>query len=100
MVDLLQWTNWEGDARVQEWEQVVMEKGDDYVKGNCYQAGFGVAEDRPLALVHFTKAANAGDAHAQERLGMLLQSQRDYLAALEWYKKADGTCSFLCFFAC
>ena len=60
----------------------------------CYRDGKGVAQDNATALDLFTKAAEAGNASAQDELGnayawkRLGITKKDYDSAIKWYSLA------------
>jgi TPR repeat protein/actin-like ATPase involved in cell morphogenesis len=61
--------------------------------GRCCLSGYGVAQDHAEALKWFRKAAEQGDAVAQNGLGVCYHTgsagvPRNGLAAAEWYRKA------------
>jgi TPR repeat protein len=57
-----------------------------------YREGRGVAQDYAVAAVWYRKAADQGDASAQNNLGFMYHRGRgvpqDYAAAAVWYRKA------------
>ena len=64
----------------------------DYKQGNVFYLGRGVPQDYVKALEWYKKAADQGNANAQNDLGFLYHHghgvSQDYGKALEWYKKA------------
>lgn len=56
--------------------------------GDLYRMGWGVEENLQKALSLFTKPAEQGDAYAQDCMGVIYHSLRDYNKAAEWYRKA------------
>ncbi|MHB8478642.1 MAG: tetratricopeptide repeat protein [Steroidobacteraceae bacterium] len=63
-----------------------------YRLGLAYQEGNGFPRDRKQALAWFNRAADAGNAEAQNALGDLYRfadpPEKDYTLALHWYAEA------------
>jgi TPR repeat protein/serine/threonine protein kinase len=64
----------------------------DWVRGEDYRLGRGVAQDYAEALRWFRKAAEQGNAQAQSSIGWLYGHGKgvvqDYVEALRWFRKA------------
>ena len=64
----------------------------DYATALRYYFGHGVQRDYAEALKWFRKAADQGDADAQNGLGLMYREghgvQQDYAEALKWFRKA------------
>ena len=58
----------------------------------CYHSGDGVLQDYTKALQWYRKAAQKGNAEAQNNLGNMYYNGdgvvKDYVQAVEWYRKA------------
>ncbi len=57
-----------------------------------YTEGQGVRQDYQQAFAWYQKAAEQGNAGAQNNLGLMYYNgkgvEQDYIKALEWYQKA------------
>ena len=56
--------------------------------GSAYDSGIGVAANSAEAEKWYRRAAEAGHAEAQNSLGSLLQTRKDYSEAYSWYGRA------------
>jgi TPR repeat protein len=56
--------------------------------GRIYIYGLGVEKDYEKAFGYCKVAAEQGDSGAQNLLGVVLETKRDYIGAIEWYEKA------------
>ena len=75
--------------------QAKAEKGDaqaQYILGNCYGNGLGVAKDKVEAVKWYRKAADQGLANAQFWLGVYYADgngvAKDQVQAVSWWRKA------------
>jgi len=63
-----------------------------YEVGQCYAHGWGVKEDKKLALSYFQVAARLGDSDAQGELGFCYLNgkgcKKDKKEAAKWYRAA------------
>ncbi|KAF9129958.1 hypothetical protein BGW39_003614 [Mortierella sp. 14UC] len=64
-----------------------------FALGDMYKEGQGgVPQDYQKAIIWYLKAANQGDANAQDILGFLYDRvrgvPRDFAEAIKWYRKA------------
>ena len=71
------------------------EQGDanaQFILGNCYEYGEGVAKDEVEAVKWYRKSAEQGDAMAQVSLGFCYDSgtgvAKDEVEAVKWYRLA------------
>jgi len=79
-------------------EQAKAEKGDaqaQYILGNCYGNGLGVAKDKVEAVKWYRKAADQGHAKAQFNLGTCYRNgegvAKDEIEAYAYYNLAGIT---------
>jgi TPR repeat protein len=72
---------------VQEWKQSD-DKFSQYHLATCYLYGEGVPKDENKALELFEKAANQGNAEAQNDLGFLYCMKEDTNKSLHYFQKA------------
>ena len=68
----------------------------EFVLGEMYRKGEGLAKSAPDALPLLTKAAEAGHAGAQNALGQMYESgdgvDQNFDTALQWFRRAACRC--------
>ena len=75
--------------------KLLAESGDSFAQGTLgcmYDEGYGIAQDKSLAVKCMIEAANQGYPYAQNYLGWMYKTgngiDKDIVKALEWYRKA------------
>ena len=79
------------DEKAVEWFRKAAERGHAAAHYNlyiCYGNGRGVAQNYEKAFFHLTKSAESDYGEAQYMLGLLYESQKQYLAAVDWFSRA------------
>lgn len=79
------------DEKAFEWFRKAAEQGHADAHYNlyvCYGNGRGVANNFEKAFLHLTKSAELNCGEAQYMLGLFYESQKQYLAAVDWFSKA------------